>query len=644
MRAGKQPTETNPMLAVALSYAKRGWWVFPLHAIKDGACECREGADCDKPGKHPAIKGWNKEASTDPAKIEGWWGNRPDRGIGIATGEGSGLTVLDVDGDEGVEELGRLAEAGGMPMTPCSSSRPGRFHYYFAHNPAIKSKSKNIGAKLDTRSDNGYVVAPPSRHATGSTYTWIVPPSTTKVAPWPEFLVDGKRTEKKHERPQKERFAPARDEAKLIAALEHIDRDDEERWSQVGWILGRAYSQGDAGYAIYRTWSAKSRKFNPKRTKAHYYESSAKPSGTVLTTSSIYAWAKEAGWEPPEMQRRDLVTVRASDVVPKKVLWLWPGLFARGKVSLCAGDPGLGKSLITLSIASVISNGGQWPATREKCEAGEVLLVSGEDDLQDTIVPRLIAAGADCSKVHIVELVREINSQNGKVTPRSFSLQTDMEQLEHELSKHEGRISLVGIDPIGAFTGSVDTHKNSDVRGLLMPLSQMAAKFNVAVLVTQHLNKTSGGTAMYRITGSLAFVAAARAAFVVMKDTDDPSRRLMMPVKNNLAVDTFGLAYSIRADENKVAYISWEDKVITGEEVDALLSAPATQESPKLQEAEDWLRRQFIDTQVVSFEEIQKRADAKGLSMRTINKAKAALGVESQKTGLKGGWVWSMPR
>src|SRR4029079_12407601 len=132
-------------------------------------------------------------------------------------------------------------------------------------------------------------------------------------------------------------------------------------------------------------------------------------------------------------------------------VWLWPGLFARGKLILTAGDPGLGKSLITMSIASVISNGGQWPATREQCDPGEVLLVSGEDDLQDTIVPRLIAAGADRSNIHIVDVSREIKRQTGKFTRRSSDLQTDIEQLERELSKHEGRISLVSIDPISAF-------------------------------------------------------------------------------------------------------------------------------------------------------------------------------------------------
>ena len=159
----------NAVLAAALDYAKRGWHVFPILAVSPtGGCECERGLECDKAGKHPAIERWNKEASTDATKINEWWGRRPDRGVGIATGEESGLTVLDVDGELGVEELGKLSAGTGMPPTPCVQSRPGRYHYYFAYNSEIKSKSKIFGkdSKLDTRGDNGYVVAPPSRHAT----------------------------------------------------------------------------------------------------------------------------------------------------------------------------------------------------------------------------------------------------------------------------------------------------------------------------------------------------------------------------------------------------------------------------------------------------------------------------------------------
>lgn len=290
------------MLNAALGYAKLGWRVFPILAVgRDGGCECEEGIDCSKPGKHPAIKDWVKAASDDKEQIEAWWSERPDRGIGIATGEESGLTVLDVDGDEGVEELGKLSVGVGMPPTPCASSRPGRFHYYFGYNSAIKSKSKNLGTRLDSRSDNGYVVAPPSRHATGSTYTWVVPPTKVEPAVWPEFLKDeaSKKAAKLRGRPPKEIFDPhnPRDVEKLLDALSYIDADDEEKWGQIGWIMGRSFRQSDEGFAHYSAWASKSRKYDKKKSRAHYYETSkALRGGDLRTTGSIFKWAEEAGW------------------------------------------------------------------------------------------------------------------------------------------------------------------------------------------------------------------------------------------------------------------------------------------------------------------------------------------------------------
>ena len=105
---------------------------------------------------------------------------------------------------------------------------------------------------------------------------------------------------------------------------------------------------------------------------------------------------------------------------------------------------------------------------------------------------------------------------------------------------------LVIVDPITAYCGGVDSHKNAEVRGLLAPLSNLAERHEVAVVAVSHLNKSAGGSAIYRTMGSLAFTAAARAVWGVTKDKGDSQRRLMLPVKNNIAPDVMGLAYSIR--------------------------------------------------------------------------------------------------
>lgn len=341
-------SKESKTLAAALGYAKRGWRVFPILGITTaGGCECGEGVNCDRAGKHPAIKGWNKEASTNSEKIRAWWTERPDRGVGIATGEESGLTILDVDGEDGVEALTKLAGQDGMPPTPCVQSRPGRYHYYFTYEAGIKSQSGKLGAKLDTRSSGGYVVAPPSRHASGGLYTWLQDPAKVELAGWPAFLREGGSKagagkEEKRGRPPKETFNPANpiETERLISALEFCDPDSEEQWSQIGWILGRAFRQSDAGFAKYSAWAARSRKYDAKRTKAHYYERSREIRGSQLkTVATIYAWATEGGWQPSnaeEQEFRDLHVYenpfREETMVAELgvVAAACPGIFAMG--------------------------------------------------------------------------------------------------------------------------------------------------------------------------------------------------------------------------------------------------------------------------------------------------------------------------
>jgi len=286
-------------LTAALELAKRGLNVFPIRAINNGKCECGD-IDCDRPGKHPAVK-WAEKATTDVEQIRQWWTEKPNRGIGIACGERSGITVLDIDGDIGLETLAKLQNGAPMPATPTVESRPGHFHYYFAHKPGISSEAGKLGKGIDVRNDGFYVVAPPSPHITGGRYKWVGDTAKLAYAPWPTFLETSEgKAKKKVGRPPKEQFNPAnpKDVSSLGDALGFIDPDDIEKWWSVGWILGRAYKQSDAGFALYSAWAGRSRKYDAKRTRQHYYEESRKrkDDGEVLTTASIYKWATEGGW------------------------------------------------------------------------------------------------------------------------------------------------------------------------------------------------------------------------------------------------------------------------------------------------------------------------------------------------------------
>ena len=178
---------------------------------------------------------------------------------------------------------------------------------------------------------------------------------------------------------------------------------------------------------------------------------------------------------------RSLVVRRASEITPEPIEWLWPGRIAIGKQTMIFGEPGLGKSQLTAFLAAATTTAGQWPYNEGQAPLGSVIILSAEDDAADTIRPRLDAAGADATRVLIVSAVR---SDDGKGR-RTFNLQADLDLLEQEITK-AGDVQLVIIDPISSYMGKTDSHKNSDVRGVLEPVGEMAARLRVAVVTVTH--------------------------------------------------------------------------------------------------------------------------------------------------------------
>src|SRR4051794_16012295 len=180
----------------ALDYAARGWHVFPLHSVRDGVCTCREGSDCIQGhGKHPRTASGFKDASSDPDQLRSWWTRWPDANVGIRTGAESGIVVLDVDVKSGgLESLDALLnEHGPLPRTPGTLTGGGGRHFIFAHPGAeVANSAGKVAPGLDVRGDGGYVVAPPSIHATGQAYRWdfTARPEDVPPAPIPDWLLD----------------------------------------------------------------------------------------------------------------------------------------------------------------------------------------------------------------------------------------------------------------------------------------------------------------------------------------------------------------------------------------------------------------------------------------------------------------------
>jgi putative DNA primase/helicase len=332
------------------------------------------------------------------------------------------------------------------------------------------------------------------------------------------------------------------------------------------------------------------------------------------------------------------VLKRLAEVQPEPMQWLWPGLIALGKLSLLVGDPGLGKSFLTLDIAARVSTGRSWPGLSAiPNPQGSVVLLSAEDDLADTIRPRLDAANANPHQIASLESVSRPSSKKSELKHSLFCLRSDVAVLE-EAIRQMPRCRLIVIDPITAYLGGTDSHKNTDVRELLTPLADLAARHRVAILGVTHLNKNVGGPAIYRSMGSLAFTAAARSVLAVAKAKDDPQRRLLLPVKNNLAIDQSGMAFSIR--DGKVA---WEDSPVHIQIDDALCSDIGHRGKPSERDrAADWIREWLADGPKPSTDII---ADARehGIAEKTLRRAFADIGGEPDKQSFEGGWYWKLP-
>ncbi|MDI1347248.1 MAG: AAA family ATPase [Pseudolabrys sp.] len=354
-------------------------------------------------------------------------------------------------------------------------------------------------------------------------------------------------------------------------------------------------------------------------------------------------------------RRATLVMVRASDVQPQKIQWLWPNRFAVGKFSLIAGNPGLGKSQLTVHMAAQVTVGGRWPNGEGQASYGSVIILSAEDDAADTLVPRLIAAGADISRVHIVEAIKEPKGTGS--LERQFNLADDVQSLCDAIDEI-GDVKLVIIDPVTAYLGngkSVDSHKNAEVRSALAPLQARAAKLGFAAVGVSHLNKGGGSEALMRVLGSLAFVAAARVAFLVVNNTGN-ERALFIPMKNNIGVKRPGLAFRVVsktiADGIETSTIEWDHDEVTAS-ADEALAAAAGHEGEKetgqssVPEAMNFLRDVLTDG-AVSAKEVQHRAKEAGITKATLRRAQKALDVKARHRGEggasgRGEWIWEMP-
>jgi len=329
-----------------------------------------------------------------------------------------------------------------------------------------------------------------------------------------------------------------------------------------------------------------------------------------------------------------------ADVKPLPIDWFWYNRIPLGMLTLVLGDPGLGKSFFTLYMAAKVSTGGTWPdgdgLPNNSAPLGSVVILTAEDDLAHTVRPRLDSLGADVSKIISLEGVR-IKDEDGRDYQEYFNLQHDIPALQKTVRSCKD-CKLVIIDPLSAYLGgNIDSHRDSDVRSVLAPLVELAEKFDVAVVGVMHLNKNTTGKVVYRAMGSIAFTAAARTVWLVSTDPNDPDsrRRLLTPAKHNILIDPTGLAFEL--NNGRVEFEN-EPVNITADE------ALNTVESPERDRAKQWLSELLPSGTSIAGTEIQKKAEAEGISIRTLNRAKRELNVVSypsqQTEGKRPQWFW----
>ncbi len=328
--------------------------------------------------------------------------------------------------------------------------------------------------------------------------------------------------------------------------------------------------------------------------------------------------------------------VTMSDVEAEFVDWLWEGYIPKGKVIICDGDPGMGKSTLTTDWAARISTGTPWP-DQSPCKTGDVVICSAEDGLADTIRPRLEAAGADLTHVHAIRGYPD--SEGGY---ESLTIPDHIPFIRGVIEATGSVLSI--LDPLMAFFGGkVNVYNDAEVRRALQPLARLAEELGVTILVIRHFTKAGGDNPVTRGGGSIGIIGAARLGMIVAPHPEDPERRVLAVSKSNLAKIPPALAFRLVSDEeNRCARVEWAEEKVDYTANDLLVAMhPRREESSPARDAAGMFLLTILAKGPVLMKELKTAWEGLGLSEATVERAKKTLGVESFKKG--NAWWWKLP-
>jgi AAA domain/Bifunctional DNA primase/polymerase, N-terminal len=344
----------------------------------------------------------------------------------------------------------------------------------------------------------------------------------------------------------------------------------------------------------------------------------------------------------PNTCPRQVTLVHAHTIEQRPIEWLWKPRLARGKITLFAGDPGVGKSALTADIVARATTAKAWPDCGF-APLGNCIVLSAEDAADDTICPRLDVAGANMSRVFLMRMTGKSGARL-----RTFSLGQDLPLLATAV-ENLGDVILIAIDPVTAYLGDkIDTHQTAAVRAVLEPLDDFAASHRVAILGITHPPKAAQSKAINAFTGSLAFVAAARTAFVAIEEPET-DRRLLLAVKSNIGPTASGIAYRLVPTQTgngiETIRVEWDGDPVDITANEALHAAAEEARNSGSQKRE---AKEFLETLLAAgpkrADEVTAAAEANDIAPRTLARAKKELRIVSEKDDFLGHWTWRLPR
>lgn len=460
--------------------------------------------------KRPLVEGWKcyQDGLPDDFTVAEWFKHWPDANLAIITGKISGLVVIDCDSEDANNKfLDEFPEA----RSTTTVKTPRGYHYYFNFEEGVRNDAgKKIGSGIDVRGDGGYVLCPPSVGLSGDQYKYI-----HSVRP---LRLPGTLREK------------------LLRGDASGDRGHDSRNDGVDGGPGDETRVGQGGRNNFLTrLGGSQRHFNASYETILAALQTANieqccpplPDSEVETIArSVCRYKPDVDTPPPAKRHHDLVTVRMDSVKREKVTWLWPNRVPLGRITMVEGDGGVCKSWVTMVIAAYVTQGKALPneggiATPK----GSVVIMSAEDSLGETIKGRLEDNGAD------MELVHAIVGQRDEHGEKSVSLR-DIDKISWFVE--EVRPKLLVLDPVIAYLGGNDMNHAGSIRGLLAPLHAMAEKYEMAIILVRHLNKSTEQSAKFRGQGSVDFYSACRSAFHVIPDSQDRNKRHLVHIKSNL--------------------------------------------------------------------------------------------------------------